>query len=352
MLFDIEKDNNTFKIGQKYSVKPASQVGIKEKDIEDLIADHPEVLFPNEEVLIIGQSIAYKNMADVLALDAKGNLIVVEIKREWSNRTTVGQLLDYASELTEVRYDQLNEIANKYTKWRAGNLYDAFKEFSEREDMNISEIGKRQRVIIVAPQSDEGLKKVVKWLRSYGVPIEFVPFELFVDENGHPKLFKMHGVTDTPESVEAEGAWAGHWIFNTNESYGKGAYKRMFEKNVAAIYGYDNGSRNLEGSSTGDSILAYVNKKGICAVGKVINGEVKEGQGIFINADGEQQPDEYHLQVEWEVIVPENQGITSSEAARLGYNLPVRTVFGKLHKGVLAEKIVQELKTRAGKWKA
>jgi hypothetical protein len=35
----------------------------------------------------------------------------------------------------------------------------------------------------------------------------------------------------------------------------------MFEKNVAAIYGYSNGPRNLEGSKAGDRVFAYMTEE-------------------------------------------------------------------------------------------
>jgi hypothetical protein len=39
----------------------------------------------------------------------------------------------------------------------------------------------------------------------------------------------------------------------------------MFERNVTAIYGYDNGGANLEGASPGQKVFAYVNGNGIAA---------------------------------------------------------------------------------------
>ena len=131
MLYGIDSNNADFTIGEKYIMKAASEVGLKEKNIEDFIASNPETLFPNEEILVIGQSISYRNMADVLALDATGNLIIVEIKRDHSNRETVGQLLEYAAKMKDVTYDELNDISQKHKKWTSNDLYDAFKVFSD-----------------------------------------------------------------------------------------------------------------------------------------------------------------------------------------------------------------------------
>lgn len=347
-MYEIKNNNNRFIIGEKFVTKPAAKVGLLEKDIEDFIASRPEILFPNEEILVIGQSIAYQSMADVLALDALGNLIIIEIKRNYSDRETVGQLLEYAAQMKGITYDELNNFAQSYKEWapkyQNSNLNTVFREFSDDATFEQEKIGHKQRIVIVAPQSDEGLQQIVKWLRSYGVPVEFIPFNILADEHGQPRLLDIQGVEDTPELVSTESTWKRHWIFNTNETNAKGAYQKMFEKNVAAIYGYDDGPKRLQGSTAGDTILAYVNRKGIKAIGKVVSGKVLPGSGIFLDKEGHQLPDEYHLEVEWTLV---NQAMTQKEASEIGYNLPVRTVFGKLHKGELAEKMVKVLENRS-----
>ena len=89
-------------------------------------------------------------------------------------------------------------------------------------------------------------------------------------------------------------------------------------------------------------VLAYVNEQGIRGLGKVVNGEVNEGKGN----NGKQRPDEYHLSVKWEVLLSEEEALTSSEAAEMGYNLPVRVTFGKLHKGQTTMKIENTIRKR------
>ena len=229
-------------------------------------------------------------------------MIIIEIKRDHSSRETVGQLLEYAAKLKDITYDELNDISQKYKKRPTIDLYDAFKVFSDDNDIEKEKLGSQQRIIIVAPDSDEGLQQIVTWLRSYGVPIEFVPFSIFTDEQGQPKIFEIKGVQGTPDNVVASSTWKKHWIFNTNETYSKGAYKKMFASNVAAIYGYKNGPRNLQGNSVGDTILAYVNQQGIMAIGTVLDEAVVPGVGIFFDKDtGQQVPDEYHIQVKWDI---------------------------------------------------
>jgi hypothetical protein len=110
------------------------------------------------------------------------------------------------------------------------------------------------------------LQRIVGWLQSYGVPIEFVPFSVYTDDDGDPKLVKMESTSNNLAYHQSSGKWQNHWIFNTNETNAKGVYQKMFDRNAAAIYGYPNGLRNLQDSSEGDIVLAYVNKKGLISI--------------------------------------------------------------------------------------
>lgn len=341
MLYEIKNTSIGYVIGQKYVMKPPSEVGLLEKNIENFIATNPALLFPNEEIMVIAQSVSFSNMADVLALDATGNLIIVEIKRDHSSRGTVGQLLEYAAKAKGLTYDQLNDYAVKSGKLIGKSLAEDFENFSD-EQIPTGQFGQNQRIFIVAPQSDEGLQQVIGWLQSYDVPIEFIPFSIYADHHGDPKLVEMQGTSNPSISSQTPGQWENHWIFNTNETNFKGVYENMFKNNVAAIHGYSNGPRNLQGSKEGDIILAYVNKQGLLAVGEVTDSEVKPGKDIFIDEKGQQLPDEYHIGVKWERATTP---VTAKAASMLGYNLPVRTVFGKLHNGALAKKIVVEMKS-------
>ena len=84
------------------------------------MARNPDLLFGAEKVLVIGQSVAGKRMGDILALDADGRLVIVEIKRDWSDRATVGQLLEYAAEMTGKSYEDLEKLDREYWPLRHG----------------------------------------------------------------------------------------------------------------------------------------------------------------------------------------------------------------------------------------
>lgn len=349
MLFEIaRREGNYIVLPEGLAPSPPSNVGLLEKHIEHWLAGHPEILLPGEQVLVIAQSISGKSMADILALDSSGRLIVVEIKRDWSSRETVGQLLEYAAKLSDCGYAFLEGEARKYRRDESLDLLAAFQATFPDSPAGRDEIGQVQRILVVAPEADESLRSIVAWLTKHRVPIQFVPFSVYAGADKVPRFLSLEGVTVIPEREVTNDSWAGHWIFNTNEAYGPGAYHRMFQRNMAAVYGYPNGPQNLEGSRKDDLVLAYVNQQGLRAVGRVVDGHVTSGDGIFLDANGAQQPAEYHLAVKWEALVDVSRALSAREATTaFGYNLPVRSVFGKMHQGKRAASLEKELRSRA-----
>lgn len=144
-----------------------------------------------------------------------------------------------------------------------------------------------------------------------------------------------------------ENTRMGYWFFNTNETHGPYAYRRMFARQVAAIYGYPDGPRMLQGADPGDQIIAYVNQQGLRAVGTIVDGEVVVGEGIFLDAREEQQPQEFHLKVHWDAIVAPPEAISFARARKAGYQLPVRCTFALFHDVVKAKEFAEELRASA-----
>lgn len=345
MIYAIESKDTDFVIKGRYFRRQALELEVKEKTIEAWIASHPELIFPKEQLFVIGRI----GWADILALDSFGNLIIVGIEREWSDRTAVTRFLDEAASYKEDQspYETLNQLARECRNWPDGvELIDKFREFADDPTFPPERLCRNQHVYIVAPEYDFVVKRIVEWLRQYHVPIKFIPFRLLADQNNTLCMIDISGVT-TDMEFESGGGWVGHRIFNTNETRAPGTYQRMFDRGVIAIYGYENGGENLKGALSGDMVFAYVNGQGIRALGEVIDPAVRPGSGIFVDDNGNQQLDEYHLSVSWKVILPQEAALSNSEASNMGYRLPVRTVFERLNRGELASRLGAEIKRRA-----
>ena len=331
-----------------YVERFASELDLAEKDLENWMAANPELLFGREQVLVISQSIAGRPMADILALDADGRLVIVEIKRNWSDRKTVGQLLEYAAEMAGKTYDDLEKLHEEYWQRCHGatpddSLLERFRGLVDNPEFAEEGIPRGHRICIVAPGSDEGLLRIVEWLKSYGVPIAFVPFRLHANTDATDVLLDLEPLPEVTEPEVRATEWQGDWFFNTNETNAPGAYVRMFDQDVIAVYGYANGPANLAGSAGGQRVFAYVNKIGVLAVGRVVDGQPTAGRTVF------RKENEFHVRVQWELVLAEEQGVTLrqvNEAA--SYILPVRNTFARIYNPDAADWIDKELRQRKG----
>ncbi len=360
MLFRLIREREKIEF-KPYIGRSASELGLVEKDLENWMAEYPELLFGGEQVLVIDQSVSGQRMADILALDADGRLVIVEIKRDWSDRATVGQLLEYAADMAGSSYGDLEKRYQDY--WNRqhgenpkGSFLERVQVLTELDD-SPADLSRRQpchRICIVAPDSDEGLRRIVDWLKTYGVPISFVPFTLYADTNNDAAdiLLEIEPLPIEPLPIEplpkdqaigesSVTEWQGDWFFNTNETYAPGAYTKMFDQGVIAVFG---GPWLMgRGIAKDQRVFAYVNRKGILAVGHIVDGQVVPGTTVFDDLGRE---DEFHVKVDWETIVLD-KGITNQAVPQnYAYNLPRRNVFCKMYRPEVADWIACELRRR------
>ncbi len=82
-----------------------------EKDIENLIAQHPDEFFPNSEFTLVGQQIKLgKCYADIIFEDRHKREIIVEVKRGILSRDASGQVMEYYGLLKTQNADDLVEL--------------------------------------------------------------------------------------------------------------------------------------------------------------------------------------------------------------------------------------------------
>lgn len=81
-----------------------------ERKLEDVIADDISIINPS--LMLIGRQIstAFGKFIDILAMNAEGNLVVIELKRNKTPREVVAQTLDYASWVQQLDYTDIIRI--------------------------------------------------------------------------------------------------------------------------------------------------------------------------------------------------------------------------------------------------
>ncbi len=138
----------------------------------------------NDDLLVIGQQVltAHTGSIDLLALDADGNLVILELKRDKTPRDVVAQTLDYASWVKTLTHEDVDRIAAEFL----GNDDALEQAFRERFDADLPEVvNERHRMYIVASALDSSTERILEYLsETYGVDINFASFNYFKTDDG------------------------------------------------------------------------------------------------------------------------------------------------------------------------
>ncbi len=82
-----------------------------EKDIENIIAQHPDIIFPNAGFRLVGQQIRLGSCrADIIFEDKHNRKIIVEVKRGILSRDASGQVMEYYGLLKTESPDSFVEL--------------------------------------------------------------------------------------------------------------------------------------------------------------------------------------------------------------------------------------------------
>lgn len=128
-----------------------------EKDIENLIAQHPEDIFPGEGFKLIGQQIVVEGRRlDILFEDRHMRKIIVEVKRGILTRDSSGQIAEYYGLLKNANQTENCELvlcANVIPKERRTFLETIGIECKELGVVQITELAKKYEYKFIDDQS-------------------------------------------------------------------------------------------------------------------------------------------------------------------------------------------------------
>lgn len=149
-----------------------------EKKLEEVLDNDLSLLSP--DLLLIGRQVptVHGKFIDLLAMTADGNLVVIELKRHKTPREVVAQLLDYASWVQTLSYDDITDI---YTERNGDDEFE--KGFAEKFGGNPPEkLNEQLQLIVVAAELDHASERIINYLSdNFGVPINAVFFQYFKD---------------------------------------------------------------------------------------------------------------------------------------------------------------------------
>lgn len=175
-MYLINKTENKI---EKVAEKSFSELGFKERDnLQEWIANNPECL--GEDLLIIQKEFDGFNdtneRLDLLALDNRGNVVVIENKLDDSGRDVTWQVLKYASYCSSLTKVQLKDIYQKYLdkKGKNENAVENLSEFYSNTEFNELQLnqGTSQRIIMIAGNFRKEVTSTALWLTNYKLRIQ------------------------------------------------------------------------------------------------------------------------------------------------------------------------------------
>ena len=132
----------------------------------------------------------------MLCIDSKGDLVIIELKRDLTPREVTAQVLDYASWATDLSSDRITEIADGYLGDK-GPLDVAFVQ-RFKEDLPEA-LNQSHRMLVVAGGIDSSTERIVQYLSASGIGINVITFEHFTDASGAELLSRIFLIE--PEEV-------------------------------------------------------------------------------------------------------------------------------------------------------
>ena len=272
-----------------------------ESRLEDILA--MDISVAATDWMVIGRQIPtpWGKYIDLLCIDSQGNLVVLELKRNKTEREVVAQVLDYGS---YVRSIEAEEIPRIYTRYQKDYLPDQPSKSIEeafctqfRVKQLPEELNAMHTLVIVASTLDAATERIVGYLAEhYQVSINAVFFRVFKDGDREyitrawlrdPSTEEESGgpVGTKAEKVEWNNEYYVNFGDNDNRSWDD-AQKYGF---VSAGYGpkYRQAMERLEPRNR---IWVNVPGKGYVGVGEVTHAAVSVDKFMVTTEKGESIP--------------------------------------------------------------
>lgn len=306
-----------------------------ESRLEDLLDQ--DITIANPGWMIVGRQVdtGFGSRADLLAIDAVGNLIVLELKRDMTPREVVAQVLEYGSWAVRLRAEDIAQIYRHYVERyhpdRGNQSFDqAFCErFSAREVPE--DLNQTHELVVVASQLDATSERIVDYLaEQFDVAINAIFFRVFRDAD-REYLARVWMRDPSEVEVDVESGRSREWNGEYYVSYGG---DRDWEE--ARKFGFIRGgggrfySQTLYMLTPGDRVWVNVPGTGYVGVGRVTESvvpvekfEVAGPNGVrrpiteftdlqvsrATTSDKDPEKAEYLVRVSWDKTVPANQAI-------------------------------------------
>lgn len=282
----------------------------------------------NSNWMLIGRQVytQFGKYIDLLAVNALGSIIIIELKKYKTPRDVVAQTIDYASWVETLESNQVVDIYGHFSeKYQLPyrNFDEAFMAtFGNRpieEDINSS-----HQMVVVAAELDASTERIIHYLNDKAkIAVNAVFFTVFED-NGNQYLSRAWMIDpgeteDRAINIGQKEDWNGEYY----ASFGISETGRNWDD--ALRYGFISAgggrwySKTLFKLSVDNRVWVNIPRVGYVAVGKVISpacvyddfiddNMALKGKYGSIEEDGEDNA-EYFVKVKWLKAVPETNAV-------------------------------------------
>ncbi len=142
-----------------------ADLGLRERyDIQEWIAANPGIL--GDDLLIVGKEFSdfdrTSERLDLLAVDADGKLVIIELKRDDTGADVHWQAIKYASYLRKASAEEITRILANHAKVSEDDAEQQLREHLDSGDLSV--LNHDQRIIIASHRFAPEVTSAVLWL--------------------------------------------------------------------------------------------------------------------------------------------------------------------------------------------
>lgn len=158
----------------------------REELLETWLENNPSCILEDEEVLILGRQVStnLKSVIDLLGVDKEGDVVVIELKRDQTPRETLAQILEYASFIEGLSYEELQGIFRQYLGEENAVLADQHRYYFKLGEDEAVAFNKDQKLVLVGQTITRDIKQTANFLRKRAVNIFCMEFKYFRTRSG------------------------------------------------------------------------------------------------------------------------------------------------------------------------
>ena len=179
---------------------------LETKDVHEWLVSHPGLL--GEDLLVIQREhvnlVGNLHRADILAVDRKGDLVIVEVKRDEAALDIYWQAALYAASYWPSQATEIVDMFASYASLTSDEAWQRLVQHTGADDADALEaqLNAKQRIVLVARKFPSQVTTTVLWLNEQGLDVSCLQLTLHLDPVSGTHYLQSSYVIPVPETKE------------------------------------------------------------------------------------------------------------------------------------------------------